>query len=103
MAREYMGLAVCMIDGNEKSILVECPPFADLKQGDKVVVQGLTDIGRYATIVSRYDARINDVYHELEFILSASDSILPLRKIVSKVTYHNYEYEEEENGELNQD
>lgn len=67
----------------------QAPAFSELHKGDCVVIDG-----NVQAIVERvYTARKNGV--ELDFILTASGTNLPLQKILKKVDYKNFIYRDE--------
>lgn len=69
----------------------QAPAFSGLKEGDEVVIK--SDKEEVVTVERVYTARKNGA--ELEFILTASGTRLPLRKILKKVDYKEFEYEDE--------
>lgn len=94
--KEYIGLAVCQLDNNEKK-LFETPAWRSLATGDRVIVEGSREnSGNYATVLSAFTARTKDSFHELEFILTASGETMPLKKVVAKVEYDYFKYEEDD-------
>lgn len=94
--KEYIGLAMCQLDNNEKKMF-QTPPWKELVTGDRVIVEGKNEnCGNYATVLSVFTARTKDEFHELEFILSASGETLPLKKVVAKVEYDYFRYEEDD-------
>lgn len=67
----------------------QAPAFSELSKGDEVVISG-----NVKAIVERvYTTRKNGV--ELDFILTASGTNLPLQKILKKVDYKNFKYKDE--------
>lgn len=69
----------------------QAPAFSGLKEGDEVVIK--SDKEEVATVERVYTARKSGA--ELDFILTASGTILPLRKILKKLDYKEFEYEDE--------
>ena len=99
--REYIGLVTCKHGDDSKVLLFETPPWADLQKGDGVLVETTKGYCE-ATVECAFTARLSDTFHELDFILSACGATLPLKKVIAKVTYHKYQYEEDENGQFDQ-
>lgn len=67
----------------------QAPAFSQLKDGDKVVIESTKE---ETAIVERvYTARKSG--DELDFILIASGTSLPLKKILKKIDYTDFEFE----------
>lgn len=92
---EYIGLAICKLDTDNTNHLYEFPAFRELKQGDRVIVETSEENGCYATVEAVYNARMRDEFHELDFILCASGEEKPLKRIVARVEYNYFKYEED--------
>ncbi len=84
----YIDLVVLKNSNN----VYQAPAFSGLKEGDEVVVKRSTKEEVF-TVERVYTARKSGV--ELDFILTASSSSFPLRKILKKVDYKEFEYEDE--------
>ena len=94
--KEYIGLAMCQLDNNEKK-LFQTPAWKPLVAGDRVIVEGSSENkGNYATVLSVFTARTKDDFHELDFILTASGETMPLKKVIAKVEYDYFKYEEDD-------
>lgn len=76
-----------------KSFVFRAPAWSNLFKGDKVIVE--TRKGESEAIVEKaMTVDISDE-DEFEFILIASGVTLPLKKVLKKVIYREFEYEKE--------
>lgn len=98
MMNDYIDLVVCEVEEQirtgvttTRTQVCEAPAWSSLEKGDEVIV-GLDGNQARATVERRYTTPANGP--ELEFILIASGTKLPLPKIFKKVTYTNFEYVE---------
>ena len=73
-------------------MLCQAPAFSNLKAGDTVVVK-TPDCFMTRTVERVYTAKKKG--DDLDFILSASGQELPLPKVLKKVIYKDFEYEDE--------
>lgn len=76
-----------------KPFLCRCQSFSHLQLGDQVMVEGIEET-QVATVIDSLTLTPDD--EEFSFILKATNSSLPLPKIVSKIEYHKYHYAEED-------
>lgn len=86
----FIDLVVCKHSANDNAYVFQAPAFSLLRKGDKVIVE--TKQGEQMAEVERvYTARNSG--EELDFILIASGATLPLKRVLKKVTYKEFEYE----------
>lgn len=100
MMNDYIDLVVCEVEEQirtgittTRTQVCEAPAWSNLEKGDEVIV-GLDGNQARATVKRRYTTAIDGP--ELEFILVASGHIPPLHKILKKVLYKEFEYQEAE-------
>ena len=88
----YIELVVCKHPIIEKKFLFCAPPWSGLKTGDEVIVD--TKKGEQpATVVTKtLVEKDSEVYG---FILESTGATLPLRRVLKKIEYKTFEYEEE--------
>lgn len=94
---DYIDLVACKHMNNDRVFLFRAPQFTHLDKGDKVIVE--TKHGNAeATVEASYtvDPDDNDL---MELILSLSGAELPLRKVLKKIKYIDFEYKEDEDNE----
>lgn len=84
----FIDLVVCK---NQHHVF-QAPAFSQLKEGDTVVVEN-TNSDEVATVERIYTIRESG--EELDFILAASGTNLPLKKILKKMDYKEFIYEDE--------
>lgn len=95
--KDYLDLVVCKHDSSDHPFIFRAPACSYLKKGDRVIVE--TKHGeKMATVERCYTT--DKVGEELDFILIASGATVPLRKVLKKVTYKEYEYEDEEDEKV---
>ena len=88
----YIGLCLVAHASGNKTIF-ETPHFANLKAGDEVVCD--TPFGdKRGTVVDTIEY-INTLSDEFRFVLEATRTELPLRRIKSRVTYSDFYYQED--------
>lgn len=100
---DYIGLALCRFDNEQRPTLFETPAWTSLKEGDRVVVEDMwKESGKnYATVEKTMTTKKTGDAGDLSFILSACGATLPLPKVLAKVTTHSFVYDEEEREWLN--
>lgn len=87
----YVDLVLVTQPMVKKPFICRCQSFAHLKQGAEVMVE--TESGNQcATVVDSITISPDD--SEYRFIINATGSELPLPKVVSKISYLDYEYED---------
>ena len=94
---DFIDLVGCKHSNNDKVYLFYAPKFTHLDKGDKVIVE--TKKGNAeATVEASYtiDPDYNDL---MELILSLSGAELPLKKVLKKIKYIDFEYKEDEEHE----
>ena len=93
----YIDLVVCHHDSSDHPYIFRAPAWSYLKKGDRVIVE--TKHGeKEATVERSYTT--DKVGEDLDFILIASGATVPLKKVLKKVTYQTYEYEDEEDEKV---
>lgn len=100
MMNDYIDLVVCEVEEQirtgvttTRTQVCEAPAWSDLDKGDEVIV-GVDGTQALAKVERRYTTPIDGP--ELEFILIASGTKLPLPKVLKKVIYRDFEYVEGE-------
>lgn len=94
---DYIDLVACKHMNNDRSFLFKAPKFSYLDKGDKVMVE--TKHGNAeATVEASYtiDPEDNDL---MKLILSLNGAELPLKKVLKKIKYIDFEYKEDEEHE----
>lgn len=69
----------------------QAPAFSQLKEGDKVIIESIKE-DETAIVERVYTARKSG--DELDFILIASGTSLPLRKILKKIDYKDFDFKD---------
>ena len=93
---KYLDLVVCKYGALDKISVFRAPRWSYLNEGDRVVVE--LEKGQIeATVVRSYTIEKNSA--EMDFIIVASGTTLPLKKVLKKITYKDFEYEEDEENE----
>lgn len=96
---KYIDLVICDVErdgrlGKSQEIKVcQAPAWSGLERGDEVIIGREHDEARGR--VQRVHTIINGGA-DLEFILGASGNTLPLYKVLKKVLYKKFEYQEAE-------
>lgn len=94
---DYIDLVICKHANSDHPYIFKAPAWSNLNAGDDVFVE--TKHGeKIATVERKYtvDTTDND---EFEFILMASGVTTPLRKVLKKIEYKEFEYDDEEDSE----
>ena len=92
----YIDLVLCRHKDDDRNLLFQAPKFSYLKPNDEVIVE--TKLGNLsAKVVQSITIDVeSEVYG---FITSMYRVTLPLKKVLAKVRYSEFEYSEEtENG-----
>ena len=94
---KYIDLVICKMSDNViHPSVFRAPAWSHLDEGEKVIVE--TDKGETeATVVRSYTIEKNSA--EMDFIMVASGTTLPLKKVLKKVKYLDFEYKEDEENE----
>lgn len=89
---KYIDLVLCQHPNDNRNFLFVAPAWSRLQRGDNVMVD--TRNGKCLAIVqdTALVEKDSDLYI---FIVTASKATLPLKKVISKIEYHEFEYEEE--------
>ena len=90
---EYIDLVICKHGNNPNAFIFQAPEWSALKTGDKVIVENKKGESE-ATVERVYTVNTKD-REEFEFIMMASGATLPLKKVLKKVTYRDFKYENE--------
>jgi len=94
---KYIDLVICDVEEkgrcgtNQKTKVCQAPPWSGLERGDEVI------IGREREEARGRVQRVHTIINggtDLEFILVASGNVLPLYKVLKKVLYQEFEYQE---------
>ena len=91
--RDYIDVVVCRHDGGEKPFVFRAPAWSHLNEGDKVIVE--TYKGESMATVLKCASVAKDS-EELDVIVSASGASLPLKKVLQKVKFIDFQYDDEE-------
>lgn len=92
----YVDLVLCKHPNNDGLFLFYAPAWSRLKKGGQVIVN--TQKGESLAIVQDC-VTVDNETNEYKFIVELANAKLPLKKVLSKVVYDKFEYEEEdENG-----
>lgn len=90
----YVDLVLC--SDNKQTCLVVAPRFSYLKTGDEVIIeskQGAKKV-KVKDVLS-----VNDESEIFKFVVAASGATLPLRKVLKKINYENFNYKEDSTSE----
>lgn len=94
---KYIDLVICEVEEKKHTGRTTCvkvcqaPAWSDIDKNDEVIIEGTQAL---AKVERRYTTPIDGP--ELEFILIASGTKLPLPKVLKKVIYKDFEYVEGE-------
>ena len=88
-----IGLALCKHDGCERGYLFQMPQYGNLDEGDRVIVE--TRNGEKEAVVLSA-ATVYDTDDGYQMILKASGAHEPLRKVLRKIIYKEFTYEDDE-------
>lgn len=94
---KYIDLVICEVEGKnrfgstQEAKVCQAPAWSGLEEGDEVIIGGESEEARGR--VERVHTIINGGA-DLEFILVASGTRMPLYKILKKVLYKEFEYQE---------
>ena len=90
----YIDLVACKHPNDNRAYLFKAPNFSHLKNGDKVIVE--TRLGeKEVEVVATYTIG-SDQDELLSMIIALSGAEIPLKRVLKKITYREFEYEEEE-------
>ena len=85
-------------EDGDRTYLFRAPAWSGLEKGDSIKVE--TQHGqKLATVVSTVTLRSDDT-EKIDFIMHGTGADENVRKVISKVTYVNFEYSEEEDEQL---
>ena len=94
----YIDLVICKAYRESKPQIYQAPPWSGLKAGDEVIVESVK--GESHAVVDRAINVDSTDTRELDFIMTLGGE-KKLKKILKKVEYKVYEYEEDDNGRVN--
>lgn len=94
---EYMDLVLCRKNGFEMPVIFRAPAWSYLEKGDTVIVDW-GDGGTEAVVEKSYTVSAKDK-DEIDFIMTASGTKLPLRKVLKIIKCIDFEYKEDEDNE----
>lgn len=89
---EFIDLVICKHEGNNCNYLFAAPPFSNLQEADRVLVE--TKRGQKEAIVQDC-ATIENKSKEYEFLLKCASAYEPLKRVVGKIVYRMFDYAEE--------
>ena len=87
----FIDLVVCTYPLDHNKYLYIAPRFSNFEQGDEVVVEEKD--GKRVAVVQDCETFTYDD-DKYNFVLNAMGAITPLRRIVSKVVYHEMNWED---------
>ena len=90
----YIDLVACKHPNDNRAYLFKAPQFSHLEKGDKVIVE--TKNGeKEVEVITTYT--IGDNEDDLwSMFIALSGAEIPLKRVLRKITYREYKYEEEE-------
>lgn len=94
---DYIDLVICKHANSDHPYIFKAPAWSYLKKGDDVIVE--TKRGEQPAKVERVYTVDTTDSDEFEFILMASGVTTPLRKVLKKIEYKEFEYDDEEDSE----
>ena len=89
---KYIDLVICEFSGNVSSEVFVAPQFSGLKKGDEVVVEH--EQAEYFGTVENC-ITVSEDEDAFDFILDATGTKTPLKKVLKKITYHDFKYKNE--------
>lgn len=89
----FIDLVVCTYPLDHRKYLYIAPAFSHFEEGDEVIVQE-ADGKRTAIVQDCETFQYND--DKYRFVVNAMGATTPLRRIVSKVIYHELNWTHEE-------
>ena len=90
----YIDLVACKHPNDNRAYLFKAPSFSRLENGDKVIVE--TRLGeKEVEVITTYTIG-SDEAELLSMIYALSGAEIPLKRVLKKITYREFEYEEEE-------
>ena len=95
--KNYVDLVVCKHDGCDAHFLFQAPAWSGLEEGDLVIVYG----DQKATVMNKIT--VDPTSEEYDFIVDATNAIKPLKRVLKKVTFRDFVYEEVDNEQSNND
>ena len=91
---KYVDFVICKHDGCEKKYLFYAPAFSHLDKGEMVTVD--TARGeQMVTVVSSMTVEKTDK-RAIDFIMESMNAPSEVKRVLSKVHFSKYDYEEEE-------
>lgn len=94
---KYLDLVLCDFNQDGKPYLFIAPAWSNLKKGDAVVVDSDGD-DSCATVLSVITVSEDDE-QKIEFAIRATRATAPLKRVISKIVFREFEYEEDEDNE----
>ena len=88
-----IGLALCRHNNSGQGYLFQMPKYENLKEGDRVIVD--TQKGEQEAVIVE-SATVCEDDSEIQMIIKAAGATLPLRRVLRKIVYKEFEYEEDE-------
>lgn len=96
---KYIDLVLCTHPSLDRLVPFKAPAFTSLKEGDHVKVE--SGILGHTEVEVVKSLTIDENSEQMEFILTAINlrTAIPLRKVLSKVIFEDFEWEEEKEDE----
>ena len=97
---EYIDLVICKHEDDSygRQMLCCAPAWAILESGDHVLVEGI-DRAYEVIVVNKLTVDpTSDIY---QFILDAANFKTPLKRLLKKIEYREFEYEEDKHEQSN--
>ena len=94
---DYFDFVLCKHANNDKTYLFHAPAFSYLKKGDFVEVE--TSKGRQLAMVISCFTLSKSETDKIDFIMNATGASKDVKKVLSKVDYKEFEYEQEDEAD----
>ena len=92
----YIDLVLCKNGKNKQTFLFQAPGFSRLSTGDEVICD--TVLGKQKmTVVEVMSISNATEPRAYNMVLKAAGATEPLKKVISKIEYSEFKYEEDEN------
>ncbi len=90
---DVIGLVLCKHRNEGKKYLFRAPAYSSIDKGDTVVVEDQNG-ETMATVVGYADVIVGN--EEYEMILECCGATLPLKRVLSKVVYREFRWDEDD-------
>lgn len=92
---KYIDLVVVRHPNDDRDFVYQAPSWSDLKEDDEVVCEA-EGMPLYGLVKKTCHADFDFHADEISVILYLAKAEMPLKRILSKVTYKEFEYSEDE-------